>query len=109
MACSAKNYGISPDETKTLMQDEQAVLIDVRTKEEYDLEHIEGALLIPLDTIEDEIISKLPDKTDHLVIYCRSGNRSQEAIRILKTLGFEFLYDLGGIIDWPYETVRLND
>jgi len=39
------------------------------------------------------------------IVYCRTGNRSQNAVNILLQLGYEHVYDLGGILDWPYDTI----
>jgi len=77
---------------------QQHVLIDVRTPEEFASGHIAGAINIPVEEIGarlDEIPRDVP-----VVLYCRSGNRSAQAARILDGGGFEQVYDLGGIIDW---------
>ena len=50
-----------------------AVLLDVRTKEEYESGHIPGAINIPLSDINDTPISSLPDKSQMILVYCRSG------------------------------------
>ena len=98
---------INPDEAKRIIDgNDPYVLLDVRTKEEFDTEHIPGALLLPADDIYDEIASiKLPDKTVLIMVYCRSGGRSAEAAKTLIELGYINVYDIGGIIDWPYETI----
>jgi len=48
----------------------------------------------------------LPDKDAKILIYCRSGNRSQQASQKLIDMGYSRVYDFGGIKDWPYETVK---
>lgn len=98
---------ITPDEFKEMMDnDEDFILVDVRTQEEYDEGHIIGSILIPVDVIKDQAEQILTDKESKIIIYCRTGNRSQTAGEILKDLGYKSIYDLGGIVDWPYETVR---
>ena len=77
--------------------DAGALLIDVRTQEEFDTGHIKNAVLFPLQDIEQ---GKLPteDKTTKLYVYCRSGNRSAQATRILEKAGYT-VTDLGGMTD----------
>lgn len=76
---------------KEIMKNEEYVIIDVRTKEEYNEGHIKNAINIPYDVIDKEIdISK--DKV--IFVYCKSGNRSSKAYSTLKNLGYN-VYDLG--------------
>jgi len=97
---------IDAKEAKRMMDSgEPFTLVDVRTAEEYQAQHIDGALLIPVDVIASEAAAKLPDKGATILIYCRSGNRSATAARALAGLGYTKVYDFGGIINWPYETV----
>ncbi len=83
----------------------EIIILDVRTQEEYDAEHIEGAILIPNETITDKKPELLPDLDVEILIYCRSGNRSAQAANKLIAIGYTNVYDFGGIIDWPYGTV----
>ncbi|MFA5007039.1 MAG: rhodanese-like domain-containing protein [Candidatus Izemoplasmatales bacterium] len=85
--------------------DAAVVLVDVRTPEEYAAGHIPGALLIPLSDLEDDAAAMLPDKDAEIIVYCRSGNRSAQAADLLDGLGYARIYDMGGIIDWPYDIV----
>lgn len=80
------------------------IILDVRTQSEYDAGHIPGAILIPNETISDTPPAALPDKDAEILIYCRSGNRSEQAARKLVAMGYTNVYDFGGIIDWGYET-----
>ena len=75
-----------------------AQLLDVRTAEEFDSGHFAGA--INLD-VEDIIAGKLPEAAKHtqLYVYCRSGNRSAQAVSLLKQAGFTNITDLGGLTD----------
>lgn len=98
---------ISPEEVKSMMEEnEDFTLVDVRTQAEYDEGHIPGSILIPVDELEERAEEILTDKDAKIVIYCRTGNRTKAAGEILKRLGYRNLYDLGGIVDWPYETTR---
>lgn len=95
---------ISASEAKAMMENDNSIrLIDVREKSEYDSGHIEGAYLLPLGLIEANAETIFVDKSAKYIIYCRSGNRSNEAAQIFVELGYKNIYDMGGIIDWPYE------
>ena len=97
---------ISSDEAKKMMDEDSAVIIlDVRTKDEFDTGHIEGAILIPDDKIEEKAEEILTDKSAVILVYCRSGRRSALASTSLAQLGYTNVYDFGGIIDWNYDLV----
>ena len=98
---------ISAAEAKALMDSEKDyVIIDARTQEEYDAGHIPGAVLISEYEIADRAESKLPDKNQLILVYCRSGRRSKIASQALVDLGYTNVKEFGGIIDWEYETVK---
>ncbi len=98
---------ITSEEAKTIMDSgEDHVVVDVRTQGEYESGHIEGALLLPLDEIELIASQKLPDLNQKILLYCRSGNRSAVAARMLIKMGYTDVSDFGGIIDWPYDIVK---
>jgi NADPH-dependent 2,4-dienoyl-CoA reductase/sulfur reductase-like enzyme/rhodanese-related sulfurtransferase len=73
---------------------EKIVILDVRTRKEYENGHIEGALLIPIDELRDNT-GKL-NKNDEIIIYCRSSYRSYIGYRILKNMGFKNVKNLNG-------------
>ena len=76
------------------------IILDVRTKEEYDSGHIPNAINVPVETINNKP-SELPDLNQEIYIYCRSGNRSKQAADKLVKLGYTNLYDLdGGLLNW---------
>ena len=98
---------ISMDEAKTLMEKEEGyILLDVRTKGEYESGYIPGAINIPLSDIDEKIISSLPDKSQMILVYCRSGNRSREASDKLSKLGYSNVLEIGGINAWKGEIVK---
>lgn len=95
---------ITAEEAKEIMDSEEGyIILDVRTQEEYDQGHIPGAVLLPLDDVEDKAHVVLPDKDQLILVYCRSGRRSKQAAEILVELGYTNIKEFGGIIDWPYE------
>ncbi len=97
---------ITAAEAKTMRDNDSSVIfVDVREQYEYDAEHIQAAILLPLATIDTDAVNVIPDKTAVYIIYCRSGNRSATGSQALIDLGYENIYDMGGIIDWPYGTV----
>ena len=97
---------ISMEEAIAIMEENtDYILLDVRTPEEFAELHIPGAINVPNETIGTEEISQLPNKEQLILVYCRSGNRSKEASEKLANLGYSNIYEFGGIIDWPGETV----
>ncbi|MPM09793.1 Thiosulfate sulfurtransferase GlpE [bioreactor metagenome] len=97
---------ISPKDAKEIMDNEESIVLDVRTKDEYDQGHIEGAVLLPVDEISSKAEEVLKDKKAKILVYCRSGNRSATAAKTLIKMGYENVLDFGGIIDWPYEILK---
>ncbi len=96
---------ISPVEAKKMMDNNaDIVIVDVRDEEELSEGYIENSVLIPLDTVESSIESKI-DKDKTILVYCRSGRRSAMACDIMDNLGYRNVYNFGGIIDWPFERV----
>ena len=97
---------ITQEEAKTIMStNQEAVILDVRTQEEYDSGHIKGAVLLPVDAItEGSAQEVIPAKDTQVLVYCRSGNRSVTASKALAQLGYTEVYEFGGINTWPYET-----
>ena len=97
---------VTTEEAVNIMQtEENYVILDVRTAQEFASGHIPGAALLPNETIGTEDIPLLPDKDQLILVYCRSGNRSKQASDKLVKLGYTNIVEFGGIIDWPGETV----
>ena len=98
---------ITAEEAKKIMDTEDGYLIlDVRTREEYDEGHIPGAVLIPNTEIENRAEEEFSDKEQWILVYCRSGRRSKLAAQILADLGYTNVKEFGGILDWPYEVTK---
>jgi phage shock protein E len=72
------------------------VIIDVRTRDEWDAGHIEGAVHIPLDEIAARIGKAVPAKETPVTLYCRSGRRSGLAKQELEKLGYQKVENAGG-------------
>lgn len=98
---------ITAKEAKTIMETQQDyIIIDARTQEEFADGHIEGAIMIPEYEIANRAEQQLPDKDALILVYCRSGRRSKIASEELVKLGYTNVKEFGGIIDWPYEIVK---
>lgn len=76
-----------------------ARLIDVRTRDEFAAGHIAGAVNIPVQEL-DRRMGELEPKDVPVVVYCRSGNRSGRATRVLKSAGYARVHDLGAMSRW---------
>ena len=97
---------VSSDEAAAMMASESDYLIlDVRTREEYEQGHIPGAVCVPNESIGSGEISALPRKDQLILVYCRSGNRSKQAAQKLADAGYTNIVEFGGILSWTGETV----
>lgn len=94
---------ISQKEAKELIESEENyIILDVRTLEEYEAGHIEGAICIPNETIDVAEPKELSDKEQLILVYCRSGNRSKQAAEKLAAMGYTNVKEFGGINTWKY-------
>ncbi|MBV5321148.1 MAG: rhodanese-like domain-containing protein [Sulfuricurvum sp.] len=92
---------ITPKQAQELIKTgENVTIVDVRTPDEFTQEHIEGALLIPLQTLDKNLALIAGVKNQKIIVYCHSGNRSVSASRILAKNGFTPLNLKGGISEW---------
>ena len=93
------------DAAEMIAADDGHVLVDVRTQAEFEEKHIPGAILLPVEDIEDGKLERLPDKDQIILLYCRTGRRAEDAAVYLANEGYTNIYEIGGIIDWKGETV----
>ena len=98
---------ISFEKAKEIIDsDPGCVVLDVREEEEYITGHAEDAVLLPVDEIDaDTAQAAIPYKDSTVIVYCRTGRRSERACAALKELGYTNVYDVGGLIGWPYGLV----
>jgi len=93
-ACSGGESSISED---AVVVQSDAIIIDVRTPEEFAAGHLEGAVLIDIkDTSFDSKIAAL-DPDAAYIVYCRSGNRSAQAVERMRGAGIDDITDLGSL------------
>ena len=95
---------ISFEKAKEIMDTDPAcVIVDVREEEEYITGHAEDAVLLPVDEIDaDTADGVIPAKDSTVLVYCRTGRRSAQAATALEALGYSRVYDIGGLVGWPY-------
>ena len=94
---------VSPAEAAQVIDDDPAglVVLDIRTPEEFN--DVRLASAINVDFYDADFADQLDglDKNDPYVMYCRSGNRSSDAVKTMKDLGFVEVYEIdGGIVNW---------
>lgn len=77
-----------------------AVVVDVRTKSEFADGHFPGSINIPVDVLPNEL-GLLKNKQSKIIVYCRSGARSERAKQILSASGYSFVINAGGLSDMP--------
>ena len=95
---------ISMDKAVKMMKDEKNyIILDVRRPDEYAKGHIPGAINVPNEEIGTTEIAELPDKSQLILVYCRSGRRSKEASEKLVMLGYTNIVEFGGILDYKGE------
>lgn len=87
----------------------QSLWIDVRTVEEYNAGHLEGAINIPYDEIEQKIQAVAADKTADIQLYCRSGRRSGIALETLRNLGYSNVTNAGAYEQLKQKQAKSNE
>jgi phage shock protein E len=87
-----------PQQYQTTYTPREHLLVDVRSPEEFATGHIPGAVNIALPNLPQRMATLPHDQP--IILYCRSGARSHEAVKILAQGGFSDIHDLGGITEW---------
>ncbi len=81
---------------KRFREAEGAVLLDVRSRDEYDRGHVPGSLHVPLDSME-RVRAEVPELSTPVYTYCLSGARSSSAAAKLKAMGYGEVHNIGGV------------
>ncbi len=98
-------HEISPAEAKERLEANQNILLlDVRTPEEYAAVRIPGSRLLPLNQVESGISKIAGDKNTEIIVYCLSGGRAAAACTLLNAMGYANVSNMGGISSWKYKT-----
>jgi len=113
VACQSKSPGlkhstpasISVLEARERISRDSVLVLDVRTPPEFTgpLGHINGAILIPLQELEQRLDELEPYKQEDIIVVCRSGNRSGKATIVLQKKGFKAINMEGGMLKWNSE------
>lgn len=98
---------VSYDQIKSMILDSEYILIDVRTQSEYNFMHIINSVNIPVEKIrmcENEYRTK-----KGIIVYCSTGQRTKEAIKILNNLGYSniFIWEYGSLTNFPYKDMLI--
>ena len=91
-----------------ILENPDVIILDVRTQEEYDKKHILNAVLSPIENLKAGDFSKIPDKNKMILVYCWTGRRAEDSVKILVENGYKKVYEFGGLVDWKGE-VEGND
>ncbi len=105
-ACSQDSNTPSTEVQAWALIEQGALLIDVRTPQEYSQGHLDNALLIPHDQLASRIGELGGDKTREIVLYCRSGGRAGKAETTLRQHGFNNILNAGGYQDMKAQEVK---
>ncbi len=104
LGCTPEVPTVSPKQASAMFDEKQAIIIDVREQEEWDEQHIEGAIFIPLSQVKSRVGELAQYKDSTVIMQCRSGRRSGIAGATLIEAGFSKVYNLeGGILAWDKE------
>lgn len=85
---------IRREDLMRIMSQKKIILIDVRSNQEYNEGHYDGAINIPLYEIKERITNHVSDKNSIIVVYCSVGHRSRKAQEILNSFGYTNVYNL---------------
>ena len=90
-------YKVSSEEAKRLIRDRKVdVVLDVRTKLEYNLGHYPEALHIPTANLQDQAETLIPDKSTRILVYCNTGQRARYATDLLRAKGYKDVKYIAG-------------
>lgn len=96
---SINNNEISYEELIKMSKEKLVYIIDVRSSQEFEEGHLDGAINISVYNIENEVEKIIKNKEDIIIVYCSSGTRSKNAKNILEKLGYTNVYNLKNGID----------
>jgi len=95
-----KTYSLSAKKSLEYYNNSNSIFLDVRTEQEHETNHISGSILIPLEQIDSRANELMRYEGKDIIVYCRSGRRSERASTILRGYGFDVMNMEGGILQW---------
>ena len=96
---SVNNNDINYKTVQKIQKQENTILLDVRSHQEYEEGHLNGAISLSLYSLANKILKIVPNKKTAIIVYCTSGARSKQAQRLLEQLGYENVYNLKDGLD----------
>lgn len=98
---------VTPAEANDIIVEKDPLILDVRTSEEYANGHIDGAINLPFDKVNEAVIAEIAGDFDkHILVYCSAGIRSAITSSRLVEMGYKNVHDLAdGINAWPFGLV----
>jgi phage shock protein E len=105
-----RDFEIGPYELSKMIENDDFKLIDVREISEYNEGHLEGTMLLSVNEISQARLDELGvERDDKVIVYCRSGKRSERAYNMLKELGYNDVKSLGGgIVHWEEDGYKIE-
>ncbi len=101
---------VSPQQAAQMQSEKNAVIIDVREKDEWNAGHIAGAIHIPLSEISNRVGELTKYQNQPVIMQCRSGARSAKAADILTKSGFTNVHNLdGGLNAWQKADLKIQN
>jgi rhodanese-related sulfurtransferase len=98
-----------PEAYKIILENNDAVILDVRTAEEFSISKISGAINVPVDEIADKIQTIIDDKEKTILVYCHTGVRSSIATTGIMDMGYKNVSNIiGGIERWENESLPVE-
>lgn len=96
---------VTKEHAAQLIKSDNVILIDVRTRMEYESVHIQNAINIPVEEMEETLKSVNLDKTKSIMVYCSTGTRNKAAIQILNKLGYGdvLIWEYGALATFPFK------
>lgn len=97
------------EQAKDMILNNKINLIDVRSKNEYDMVKIKNSINIPIDIFEKTIINVIPNKNENIMIYCANGDRSKTAVKILNRLGYNnvYIWEYAALATFPFKDMLI--
>lgn len=100
-SCKQESTNISAEKAKKLIESRGAILLDVRTEEEYYVRTIDKAILLPYDELNSSSAAKvILTRNTPVIVFCNSGRKSSLVVEKLKKIGYTEVFDLGSINNW---------
>ena len=109
IATGMDKSAIEPHQATTLINQEEALVVDVRPMADFSGGHIINALTIPINSLKNQLNRLDKHKTNPIIVTCRSGTQSGTACKQLRKEGFEKVFNLkGGILAWQKENLPIQ-